>query len=114
MKITEIKASGIMLETEREVEMVAYIISDVMGWDYVEDPDNFVFEAFEIQDFLVSQSDFVMDIEGDTTSYKDEFDNLKKNIMNMNEHEAIQFRLTPEMKEKIDDILPEFDDEEEE
>ncbi|MDP4174979.1 MAG: hypothetical protein Q8933_13465 [Bacteroidota bacterium] len=113
MKITEIKATGIQLETEKEVEMVAYIISELMGWDYVDDPDSIAFQALELQDFLSSQSDFVMEFEGEKVSYKEEFEELKKTVMNMSEDEAIQFRLTEKMKEKIDEILPAFDDDDE-
>ncbi|MGE5681568.1 MAG: hypothetical protein ACM34K_11890 [Bacillota bacterium] len=114
MKITDIKATGILLETEREVEMVAYIISELMGWDYVDDPDSIAFQAIEVQDFFSTQSDFVMEVEGEKVSYKEEFEYLKKSVMNMSEDEAIQFKLTEEMKERIDDILPAYDDEDDE
>ncbi|MEI7811499.1 MAG: hypothetical protein WCJ01_03635 [Ignavibacteria bacterium] len=114
MKTTKIKAVSILLETEEEVIMVAYMVSDLMGWDYVDDPEDALFKAVEIQEYLESQGDFILDVDNEQISYKKEFSAIESLMNTFNADDIIQFNLTPEMKERINDILTELDYYEEE
>lgn len=117
MKTMDITATAILLETPEEVRLVSGLLEDYYEDGFITEPDNETFAVYELKDHL----EIYFTDSGDskwTEDYPGEFKNLVQVINDLPDNMAIQFKLTDEMRDRIDEILPEmsedeFDDEDE-
>ncbi|MDP4192235.1 MAG: hypothetical protein Q8858_11760 [Bacteroidota bacterium] len=107
MELKETKATSLLLQTPNEVRMMAIILQDFYEDDLMDDPDDSVFSAGELQDSLDA---YMIDTVKDQLNkdYTNEFAQYQSFIYNLEETEPVVIKLTDEMKQQIDDILPEM------
>jgi len=118
MKLNDVTAKAILLETPEEVRLVSGILEDYYEDGFITEPENETFAVYELKDhFEIYFTDA-----GNpkwAEEFPGEFKTLINTINSLPEDMAVQFKLTPEMKERIDEILPEmseddlFEDEDE-
>lgn len=111
MKTMDITAKAVVLETPEEVRLVSGILEDYYEDGYMTEPENETFAVFELKDHL----EIYFTDSGDpgwAEEYPEAFRQLVDFINDLPEDTAVQFKLTEEMREKIEEILPEMSDDE--
>lgn len=110
MKLNDITAKAIVLETPEEVRLVSGILEDYYEDGFITEPDNETFAVYELKDhfeiYLTDSGDLKW-----AEEYPGEFKNLVDAVNSLPDEIAVQFKLTDEMRDKIDEILPEMSEE---